>query len=63
MSLPSLHGLFQLLPGCKFGSAPINKIYLWMLDLGVLQGIVNRGKETFPTQTPLRALIDDFMTI
>jgi hypothetical protein len=48
MSLPSLHGLFQLLPGYEFGSAPINKIYLWMPDLGVLQGIMSRGKEPFP---------------
>lgn len=63
MSFPALHGLFQLLPGCEFGSAPINKIYLWVPDLGVLQGIMVRGKETFPTQTPLRALIDDFMTL
>lgn len=63
MSLPSRHGLFQLLPGCEFGLAPINKIYLWMPDLGILQGIMVRGKEPFPTQTPLRPLIDDFMTI
>lgn len=36
MSLPSLNMLFLALPGYKFGSAPINKIYLSMPDLGIL---------------------------
>lgn len=49
MNLSSLNMLFLALPGCKFGSAPINKTYLWLPDLGVLQGMVARktGSHSF----------------